>query len=144
MGPRLSIKLKVKRVKQRKQVLQPKCFRNIIAEHIKSVTTHLVTLHLAITRFAFSCLLSMRRKIFPLADFGIWSTNATPPLSFFCGCTFLATNSTISSAVTFPWRTTKAFGNSPASISGTPITATSSMFGWVINNASSSAGGTWK
>ena len=69
--------------------------------------------------------------------------NSTPPVSFFVGNTLLATDSIISSDVTSPRRTTKAFGSSPASRSGTPITATSSMLGWEINNASSSAGGTW-
>ena len=39
---------------------------------------------------------------------------------------------------------TKAFGNSPASSSGIPITATSATAGWEIISASNSAGGTWK
>ena len=39
--------------------------------------------------------------------------------------------------------TTNAFGTSPASSSGTPITAASAIAGWVSSSASSSAGATW-
>ena len=39
--------------------------------------------------------------------------------------------------------TTNAFGTSPASSSGTPITAASATAGWVSRSASSSAGATW-
>ena len=81
------------------------------------------------TAFSFCLFLRTLRNIFPLADFGIWSTNSTPPLSFLCGATREDKNSMISSAVTSPRRTTKAFGTSPASGSGTPITAASSIFG---------------
>lgn len=39
--------------------------------------------------------------------------------------------------------TTNAIGNSPLSKFGNPITATSSISGWVNNNASNSAGATY-
>ena len=45
--------------------------------------------------FSFCLFLRTLRNIFPLADFGIWSTNSTPPLSFLCGATREDKNSMI-------------------------------------------------
>ena len=91
---------------------------------------------------SFSLFLKCLRKILPLAFFGIFSIISTPPLSFFCGATFAATKASICSGLMSPLGTTNAFGNSPAFSSGIPMTAASSMFGWEISNASSSAGAT--
>lgn len=97
-----------------------------------------------------ACSLMSRRSIFPLGDFGTWSTNRTPPRSFLCGATCFASHSARSWALlslgsTPAFRTTYARGTSVAcSLSSTPITHTSTTSSCPINRPSSSAGGTGK
>ena len=94
---------------------------------------------------SFSLSFNSRRRIFPLKDLGISSMNSTPPRNFLYGATFSSTkiSTSLSVNVASALRTTNAIGSSPASILGSPITAASSMSGWEIRRASSSAGGTW-
>lgn len=89
--------------------------------------------------------LSSRLKILPAALLGNEFTKRTPAVILLYLDTRLATNSLTSSSPiggSSPLSTTKASGASPDLSSGTPITAASNTFGWVLNSPSSSAGGT--
>src|SRR5262249_6823327 len=95
---------------------------------------------------ALSMSIRTRRRIFPDADFGIWSTNSRWRTRLW-GATRSATQPMIASAVvtldaSSGFSTTNAFGTSPASSSALRTTATSRTAGCVTSNASSSAGAT--
>src|SRR5262249_16452270 len=87
--------------------------------------------------------ISTRRKILPVADFGIWSMNCTSRMRL-CGATRSATQPISASAVAVAegLSTTNAFGTSPASSSTLRTTAASSTAGCVSSSASRSAGAT--
>src|SRR5262249_38369471 len=88
-----------------------------------------------------ACSFNTRRRIFPDGDFGIAST-----ISYWRICLYPATRSetnraSSSKSSVWPARgTMNAFGISPASASGAPVTPQSSMSGCSSNTASSSAG----